>query len=172
MTAVKDHATLIQAAKLVHATLPEAYFVLVGDGPLRGTLTEQIRQLGLETVVRLTGSQLDVRQWLTASDLGVLTSTSEGCSNSVLEYMGMGLPSILSKIPANQELADDVFYTVGDASELADKIISLWYSPRERDRISSEYRMRAIQYGGDAFQERAQGFYVRLIAGATWKQAV
>ena len=167
MTAVKDLSTLLEAAKLVHATLPEAYFVLVGDGPLREALTEQIQQLGLETVVRLVGSQLDVRPWLAAADLAVLTSTSEGSSNSVLEYMGMGLPSILSNIPANRELADDVFYTVGDASELAGKIISLWKSPGERQRLSMEYRIRAIQYGGDAFQERAQGFYVRMIAGAT-----
>ena len=163
---VKNLIKLIHAAALVHAVLPEAYFVLVGEGPLRGALIEEIRSFRLETVVRLAGAQQDVRSWLAAADLGVLTSTSEGSSNAVLEYMGVGLPAILSDIPANRELVDGPFFTTDDASELAQTIISIWNSPKERDRLSSEYRRRALQYGKAPFQERAQGFYVRMMAGA------
>jgi len=165
MTPIKDHATLINAARLTRTALPSAYFILVGDGPLYGAIAKQIQQLGLESAVKLVGSQLHVRQWLAVADIGVLTSGSEGCSNSVLEYMGMGLPSIVTDIPANRELVDGVFYSVGDACGLANKIVSLWNSPSERQKLSSQYELLAMQYASGAFLERVQGFYIRTVAG-------
>lgn len=170
LTSVKDHSTLIRAVQAVRTTLPDSYFLLVGDGPLRTELSQQIQRSGLEASVKLLGPQLDVRAWLAVADLGVLTSRSEGSSNSVLEYMAMGLPSVLSAIPANRELVDGVFYEVGNPDDLADKIISLWNSPVQREQLSSQYRALAMQYGGTVFRERAQAFYVRLIAGGTTSQ--
>jgi glycosyltransferase involved in cell wall biosynthesis len=163
---VKDLLTLVRAAALVHAKLPEAHFVLIGEGPLREALIEEIKNLRLENVVSLLGSRPDVPLWLEAADLGLLTSTSEGCSNALLEYMGMGLPAVVSDIPANRELVDGAFFTVGNHSELAEQIISIWESRDRRDRLSADSQRRALQYSKAAFQERAQSFYVRIIAGA------
>lgn len=170
LTAVKDHSTLIRAAQAVRTALPDSCFLLVGEGPLRTKLSQQIQQSGLEASVKLLGPQLDVRSWLAVADLGVLTSRSEGSSNSVLEYMAMGLPSVLSAIPANRELVDGMFYEVGNPDDLADKIISLWNSQLQCERFSSQNRALAMQYGGTVFRERVQAFYVQLIAGGTTSQ--
>src|SRR5204863_5291270 len=88
---VKRLATLIDAAALVHADLPEARFLILGEGNDRSSLVRQIEQLHLAEVVRLEGAQQDVRPLLWAADAGLLTSESESSSNAVVEYMAMGL---------------------------------------------------------------------------------
>jgi glycosyltransferase involved in cell wall biosynthesis len=105
-----------------------------------------------------------VRPFLAAADIGLLTSKSEGSSNSVLEYMAMGLPAVLSDIPSNRELVNEVFFVPGDSGDLGDKILRLYGKPDLRARMSREYRQRAVQYGLEAFAPRAQTYYFRLAA--------
>lgn len=159
---VKDLPTLIEAAGIVAPEVPEAQFLLLGEGPDRATLADQIARLGLVDKVRLVGSQSDVRPYLAAADLAVLTSTSEASSNAVLEYAAAGLPAVLSDIPANRELADEVFFSPGNARQLAGHIVALWRDPVRRSKMSSVYRQRALQYDLGAFATQAQEYYLRL----------
>ena len=56
----KNHARFVAAAAEVAATRPDARFVIVGDGPLRGALEAQVAALGLGERVMLTGVRHDV----------------------------------------------------------------------------------------------------------------
>jgi glycosyltransferase involved in cell wall biosynthesis len=159
---VKDPQTLIEAAALVRATLPEAQFLLVGEGPLRGALTKRIEELGLGETIRLLGAQADVRPYLAAADVGLLTSQSEGSSNSLLEYMAMGLPAVVTDLPANRELVGGEFFEAGNARELASRVLALWQDPGRRAQMSGEYRRRAMEFGLEAFARRAQSYYANL----------
>ncbi len=87
LTPVKDIPTLLRAASLLKARFPNAQYILVGEGPLRPELEQQALELGLEGAIRFVGRQADIKPYLAAADFGVLTSNSEGSSNSVLEYM-------------------------------------------------------------------------------------
>jgi len=159
---VKDPQTLIEAAALVRPALPDAQFLLVGEGPLRSALSERIEELGLAETVRLVGAQADVRLYLAAADAGLLTSRSEGSSNSLLEYMAMGLPAVVTDLPANRELVEGEFFEAGNARELSSRVLSLWQDPKQRARLSGEYRRRAMEFGLDAFARRAQSYYAML----------
>lgn len=161
---VKDIATYIDSAALVKQKLPKAHFVIIGEGELRSELQSQIDRLGLDGNVRLAGLSEDVRPWLAAADIGILTSRSEGSSNAVLEYMATALPSVLSNIPANRELVEGIFFKTGNAGDLAAKLLSLWEARDQRIKLGKEYRSRALRYGVSAFRERAQGYYVRLVS--------
>ena len=161
---VKDPQTLIEAAALVRPALSDALFLLVGEGPLRSVLSKRIEELGLAGTVRLVGAQADVRPFLAAADIGLLTSRSEGSSNSLLEYMAMGLPSVVSDLPANRELVEGEFFQAGNAHDFAEKILGLWRNPDMRARMQAEYRSRAMEYGLDAFARRAQSYYLKLAA--------
>jgi len=163
---VKDHSTLIEASRRVCDDLPEAQFLLVGDGALRQSLEAEASRLGLGESVRFLGVQEDVGHCLAAADMALLTSRSEAASNSVLEYMAMGLPAVLSDIPGNRDLVDDVFFEPGNAADLAEKILWVWKSPEIRMRMSREYRQRVKEYGQDAFAQRAQDYYRRLSASS------
>jgi glycosyltransferase involved in cell wall biosynthesis len=162
---VKDHATLIEAASLVRRDLATAQFLLVGEGPLRPALESQASKLSLNTCVRFLGGQADVRPFLAAADLGLLTSRSEASSNSVVEYIAMGLPAVLSDIPGNRDLADGMFFKPGDPAGLATKILELWNDSGLRERMQDEYRGRAKAYSLEALTRRAEAYYTRLATG-------
>jgi len=159
---VKDLATLIQSAALLRGKFPNIQFLLVGDGPQRQDLENFANQLRLSEIVKLVGRQSDVRPFLAAADIGVLTSRSEGSSNSVLEYMSMGLPSIVSDIPANRELLNEVLFQPGNPTDLAEKLYRLWRDLSLRTCLSKEYRETAAEYSIEKFSARAQSYYTRM----------
>ena len=162
---IKDLPTLVEAAAQLHRCLPKAQFLLIGDGPERSSLAAQVERLHLKEVVRLVGPQPDVRPWLIAADIGLLTSCSEGSSNALLEYMAMGLPAVASDIPANCELVEGVFFSPGNPRDLAEKALDLWNRPDLRVQMRRDYCCRAAKYSLDAFTERVQSYYVWLTAG-------
>jgi glycosyltransferase involved in cell wall biosynthesis len=118
--------------------------------------------LGLSENVKFVGRQPDVRPFLAAADFGVLTSLSEGSSNSILEYMAMGLPSIVSDLPANRELLSEVLFQPGNSLDLAEKIYRLWLDLSMRTCLSKLSREIAAEYSVEKFSVRAQSYYSRM----------
>ena len=68
----------------------------------------------------------DVAGLLQAADIGVLSTRSEGCPNSVLEHMLAGLPVVATAIPALHEVFDACdgacLFPVGDRDAFADRM--------------------------------------------------
>jgi len=159
---VKGLIHVIEAANQIRARLPNAVFLIVGEGPQRKQLAELITQKGLTPTVRLVGGQEDVQPWLAAANVGILASHSESSSNALLEYMAMGLSAVVSDIPANRELVNGEFFAVGNASELADGLLRLWGQPGLRQEISRRYREAATPYGEAFISECARNYYAGL----------
>lgn len=159
---IKDLRTLISAARIVLQSIPGARFVLVGEGPLRRDLENQAEALGLKSRIVFAGGQSDTRQYLSAADIAVLTSQSEGSSNSLLEYMAMGLPVVASDIPANRDLIKEFLFKPGDSAQLAENLLRLGRDVQLRNQISRCYQKSAIAFGMDTFALRAQTFYNEL----------
>jgi glycosyltransferase involved in cell wall biosynthesis len=90
LTAHKDHATLLAAAARVLARIPEARFVIVGQGELEGPLRAQARALGVEGRVLFAGFRADVDCLLPAFDVFCLSSHMEGLGTSLLDAMCYG----------------------------------------------------------------------------------
>jgi sugar transferase (PEP-CTERM/EpsH1 system associated) len=107
---VKGHRTLIAAvARLVADGGVDRRAVrvrLVGDGPLREMLAQDIEQAGLGGVVELLGERNDVDEIMRQFDVFVLPSLAEGISNTVLEAMASGLPVVATDVGGNAELVD------------------------------------------------------------------
>ena len=161
---VKRLDTLVQAMGILVPQLPNAHVLLVGEGECETGIRRQAERLGVSSNIRFEGRQPDVRPYLAAADIGVLTSSSEGASNSLLEYMAMALPAVVSDIPANQGLVSEVWFAMGDAKDLANKIMELLRDPRRCERMRSEYRRSAEEYGAAQFAMRVQSFYFSLIS--------
>ncbi len=164
LTPVKGVETLVKAAAAVCRDFPEAKFLVVGEGPLRSSLEDRIEKQGLNGAVRLVGAQSDVRTYLAAADIGLLTSRSEGSSNTLLEYMAIGLPAVVSDVLANRELVDEVLFEPGNPSDLARKILILWGCADLRERLRRDYRDHVSRYGQELIAGRAQSYYLRLAA--------
>ncbi len=81
----------------------------------------RIHELGLTESIRMLGFRNDVYSIMAASDLLVLPSWKEGMPNVVLEAMSIGLPCVISKIPAHVSLlGGDDFATLFDPSDSGD----------------------------------------------------
>lgn len=117
----KDMLTVVEAFEA--ANLGEkARLVVLGDGPQESVLRAQAG-----ATVLFKGHVDNVKDYLSAADVFVSGSLSEGLPNTVLEAMASGLPCILSDIPSHRELQEDEnwFFSCRDVSGLAGKLASI-----------------------------------------------
>ena len=103
LDAQKGVAYLLDAA----AEVPDAIFVIAGEGPERATLEARASALGIAHRVRFLGHRRDVPPLLAIADLFVLPSLWEGLPLSVLEAMAAGVPVVATRIGGTDELVRD-----------------------------------------------------------------
>jgi len=109
--AVKDQETLLRAFACLVSNAgqagSQARLVIVGDGPLRASLTRLADTLGVASLTWFPGSVSNVPELLQTFDLFVLPSLAEGISNTLLEAMATGLPLLVTATGGNVELVTD-----------------------------------------------------------------
>ncbi len=103
----KDYVTLFAAFSKVCQRIPNLYWVIVGDGSLRSSLTERARAFNLLDKIVFLGSRRDVHRILPLFDLFVLSSKSEGLPLSILEAMAASVPVIATSVGGIPEMIRD-----------------------------------------------------------------
>jgi glycosyltransferase involved in cell wall biosynthesis len=98
LTQVKGQAVLLKAFARVCQKHPNSYLVLVGIGSLETELRELAAQLTIENRVMFLGYRRDIPEILSAYNVFVLPSFSEGLCLSLLEAMVSGIPVIASRV--------------------------------------------------------------------------
>ncbi len=141
---VKNMEFLIRAARKVIDLYPNVHFVAIGDGEQRSYLESLIGRLEIKDRFHLLGSMRDPEVILANSDIGVLTSTSESLSNSLIEYSAMGLPIIASDVGGNREVLSHgmsgYLYTSNDLGDFLDKVRRLIENEKLRKSMGAEGR--------------------------------
>ncbi len=94
----KNPLVWAQVAGLIGRALPQARFLLVGDGPLRHELQENLAQEGIAERTVLTGLRRDVPRLLAAMDIFLLTSLWEGLPRVIPQAMAMRLPIVAARV--------------------------------------------------------------------------
>lgn len=108
LTPAKGHNTFLRAAAQLADRRPSARFAVIGDGPLRAELEALATSLGVAKKVTFFGYQRGVADFLAACDVLVSASCdNEGCSNSILEAMAIGVPVVATDVGGNGELVKD-----------------------------------------------------------------
>jgi glycosyltransferase involved in cell wall biosynthesis len=132
--AVKDQPTFLRAAARVRVAVPEAAFVIAGEGELMAGLRELTAQLGLERDVFFIGRCERVAELLAVSEVCALSSTAEGFSNAILEYMAAARPVVVTDVGGAREavIAGETGYLVaaGDDEQMAARMIELLRDPK------------------------------------------
>ena len=125
----KAHDHLLRAVAQMRERGLDVGAVIVGDGPQRPLLEATAIQLGLNPYVLFAGETRDVRPYLAAFDVFVLTSVAvETFSNAALEAMAMSCPTISSEVGGMRELlrhGGGVSYPAGDIAALRDVLCAL-----------------------------------------------
>lgn len=161
----KGHGFLLEAA----ARVPDATFVLAGDGPLRAELEAQARSLGIADRCRFLGQRSDVPELMAAADLFVLPSLYEGLPVSVLEAMAAARPVVATAIGGTDEAitheATGLLVPPRDPESLAAAIRRLQADPRlaaslavaGRERVEREFSVAATARGVTRIYEELTG---------------
>ncbi|MBP1632913.1 MAG: putative glycosyltransferase, partial [Acidobacteria bacterium] len=89
---------MLAALPQVAAGFPAVRYLLVGDGPHRAALEQQVADLGLGDRVTFTGAREDVPRLLAAADLFVLPSLTEALPTVLAEAMAAGLPIVATTV--------------------------------------------------------------------------
>jgi glycosyltransferase involved in cell wall biosynthesis len=141
----KDFLTLARAL----ARLEPGSFnaLIVGDGPDRARVEEELHRASLDGAVTIAGERTDVRELLAAADIFVLSSRSECMPISVLEAMAAGLPVVASAVGGVPEVVVEgetgLLVPPEHPETLAAVLASLIADAGARERMGAAGRARA-----------------------------
>jgi glycosyltransferase involved in cell wall biosynthesis len=141
----KDHELFLRAASLVHQQIPEARFLIVGDGPRRRVLEDMAKELAIEEAVLFLGTRDDVTDILRLLDVVLLTSKMEANPVSIIEAMACEKPVVATK--------------VGSVGETVIEGTSGYLISREADEFSmaEQFAARTVELMRNTSQAEAMG---------------
>jgi glycosyltransferase involved in cell wall biosynthesis len=166
--ALKGHRYLLRAAPRVLRTIPEARFVLVGQGPLLEQSQHEAARLGIESRVFFTGFREDVPRLVAAADLFVLPSRHEGLSIALLEAMALGKPAVVTDAGGLPEVVQHgkqgLVVPAKDSGALAEEIVTLLNDLPLRQRLGEAARERAGEFDIRNAVRRMEEVYEELLS--------
>ena len=94
----KNHELFLAGAKRLSEALPNAHFVIIGDGERRAALEKLAGELRLAERTHFLGSRSDVAEILPALDVVALTSHNEASPVSILEALSCAVPVVSARV--------------------------------------------------------------------------
>lgn len=168
---IKNYPMFLRAAARVRQEVPEAAFVIAGEGALMNELRGFARELGLENHAFFIGRCERVAELLFASDVCVLSSKGEGFSRSILEYMGAGRPVVATDVGGAREVIveGETGYLVesGDHETMAARITNL-LTHEAKSRAMGERGRQIVRerFSAEAQLVQTERLYDELLAGS------
>jgi glycosyltransferase involved in cell wall biosynthesis len=103
----KDQMTLVRMMSTIREARPEAKLLIVGEGPERGPLQQEIHARGVQDAVLLVGERHDIPELLAIADVFVLSSRAEGFGIVVAEAMAAEKPVVAFDLEPLREFVED-----------------------------------------------------------------
>lgn len=147
----KNFTSLIRAWALIATQIPDWHLNIVGEGPEREKLQNEIYQLHLKDSVTLKGFSSEVNKELKESSISIISSLYEGFGLVILEAMAMGLPVISYRFPYGpQDIIDHgkngFLVPNQDEQALAARILELVQNEELRNRMGQAALKRTYDF--------------------------
>ena len=159
LKAIKDYATLLNAFAVLRRRV-DARLLILGEGECRSALEAQAKALGIADSVFMPGFVANPSPYYQHADLHVLSSTSEGFGNVIVEALATGTPVVSTDCPngPREILADGKFgrlVQVGDVEALAGAM---------EESLASEHDRAALMARAQDFSvDKAAKRYLELL---------
>ena len=169
LTGNKGQEVLLHAVKQLAGTGRKIRCILVGDGPLRGTLEGLAESLGIRNAVLFTGVQADVSPFLRIANLLVLASVErEGLSVALIEGASAGLPLVGTRLGGIPEVIEDgsngILVEPGNARELSAAMQRLFENRGLRERMARQSReIYRLRFAPDIMIGKIESIYDRAL---------
>jgi glycosyltransferase involved in cell wall biosynthesis len=169
LTAIKQHRLFLEAARHIASRDPAAIFLIAGDGELRQDLERIARELGVADRSRFLGWRRDLATIYAATDVFLLTSRNEGTPVALIESLAAGVPGVSTDVGGVRDVIDSdsvgLLAPFGDASALAEHVITLLAEPARRRAIGARGRAAvAARYHVDRLVNDIEALYHDLLA--------
>ncbi len=126
----------LEIAKKLHDQFPGTHFLIVGDGPLKAEIHEKAKALGLEErYLHFAGLQTEIRPYLKAMDIFMMSSEFEGLPIALLEAMSMECMPASTAAGGIPELITDnqngLLVPVAEPLQLVDRLADYLQHPEK-----------------------------------------
>jgi glycosyltransferase involved in cell wall biosynthesis len=164
----KNHELFLRAAALLHKRMPQAQFLIVGDGPQRARLEWMVENLGISQAVHFLGARGDVSEVLSVIDVLALSSHTEANPVSILEAMAAEKPVVATRVGSVPETVVEgktgYLTTPGSAAEMAACIEDLLKDSQQAAVMGRAAREEVIAHHSidrmvDGYQDLIAGIY-------------
>ncbi len=147
----KNHELFLRVAARVRSQIPNAHFLIVGDGACRARLEQLTDELQLAGSVHFLGIRPDVAELLSLMDVVLLTSRVEANPVSVLEALAVGKPVVATRVGSVAEMVLDgeTGYLVepGHAAAMAEHVVALFRAPHLARSLGAAGREHVVAHG-------------------------
>ncbi len=152
----KNPYILIEIAEKLRNKNRKFVLIIVGDGPERVKMEGFVKNKNLKDSVLFYGEQKEIEKFLFISDIFILPSFVEGLSNSLLEAGSCGLPCVVSDIPGNREVIENVIngflisptnvdgFVKAIEKLLTNKELLIKMGRKNREKIESEFSIDKV----------------------------
>ncbi len=141
----KDYRTYFEAAQIILKKRHDITFLAIGTDT-DSVAAKSLIQIEYINNFRLLGKRSDIESLINSMDICVLSTFTEGISNSILEYMSLGKPVIATDGGGTNEIVEDkktgFLVTVSDSIELAEHIEILLNNESLRRKMGIEGKKR------------------------------
>lgn len=160
----------VAVAARIAARVPEAAFLVVGDGPLRPRVARAAAAAGLAGRLRLLGWRTDAVRLLGGFDLLLSTARWEGLPRVFLEAAALGVPVVATDVDGAREIVVDGetgrLRPAGDVEGLAAAAVSLLEDPARRAAFGRAAAARVVpEFDLPRMFDLLDALYARLLAG-------
>ncbi|MDP3913234.1 MAG: glycosyltransferase family 4 protein [Bacteroidota bacterium] len=140
----KRHTDIIEALPIILKEFPDCLYLHLGHGNTESDEIELANNLGVSDHIRFYGNQSNVRKFLIASDIYMMTSRYEGISLTTIEAMACQLPAILYNVPGLRDFNSDGENSIlipENFQVLAENVIFLSRNSGEAQKMALRSRM-------------------------------
>ena len=151
----KNFHLMINAFNKINEKHKEFVLEIYGEGPLELSLKKQVNELDLNDYVIFRGFSKNIYSDVIDSYAYVSTSNYEGISNTMIEAISMGIPTICTDCPiggARQMIINDIngiLVPVNDEKSLVDALLKLIDDPLFAKKLSDNYYILYEKYSID-----------------------
>jgi glycosyltransferase involved in cell wall biosynthesis len=166
---IKAHEDFFQAASLIVQGLPEARFLIVGDGERRAELERLVDRLGLRSSVRFLGWRRDLERVYADLDVVALASRNEGSPVALIEALAAARPVVSTAVGGVPEVVVDgqtgLLAPPSDPPALAAAISRLLQDRAYAEKLASVGRSHVYpRHDVRRLVEDMRGLYLRELA--------
>jgi len=166
----KGHRLFLESVPPILQQVPQARFLIVGDGPQRANIRRWIQEMGLAEAVMMLGHREDIPEILAALDVVVSASTAaEGVPQALLQALAMRRPVAATDVGGIPEVIrheeTGLLVPPGDPAALAAAIASLLADPGRGASLGNAGRQLVEkEFALKAMLGRLEGLYAEMLA--------